>query len=73
MFVQVILGILTVKLGKLEFTQSHALNGFAGMIAIAVIYLNLTQRKDMTYLLYGIGSLFIMGLGIKAMLVGQVG
>ena len=27
--------------------------------------------KHRLYLLYGLGSLFIMGLGIRAMLVGQ--
>jgi hypothetical protein len=28
--------------------------------------------KHRLYLLYGLGSLFIAGLGIRAMLVGQV-
>jgi hypothetical protein len=71
MFVQVILGVIMVNRDKLEFPQFHAFYGFVGIIAIAIIYS--TQLKGKTYLLYGFGSLFIMGLGIRAMLVGQVG
>jgi hypothetical protein len=73
MFVQVILGVIMVNRDKLEFPQFHAFYGFVGIIAIAIIYSYRTQLKGKTYLLYGFGSLFIMGLGIRAMLVGQVG
>ena len=30
-----------------------------------------TQMRHRLYLLYGLGGLFLMGLGIRAMLVGQ--
>ena len=73
MFVQVILGVIMVNRDKLEFPQFHAFYGFVGIIAIAIIYSYRTQLKGKTYLLYGFGSLFIMGLGIRAMLVGQAG
>jgi hypothetical protein len=29
------------------------------------------QMRDRLYLLYGLGGLFVMGLGIRALLVGQ--
>ena len=44
--------------------------GFVAIIAIAIIYSYRNQLKGKLYLLYGGGSLFLMGLGIRAMLVG---
>ena len=71
MFVQVILGVIMVNRDKAVFPAFHAFYGFVGIIAIAVIYSYRAQLKGRTYLLYGFGGLFIMGLGIRAMLVGQ--
>ena len=70
-FVQVILGVVMVSRDKLEFPQFHAFYGFVSIIAVAVIYSYRTQLRGRTYLLYGFGGLFLMGLGIRAMLVGQ--
>jgi hypothetical protein len=39
-------------------------------MAVAIIYSYRNQLKGKLYLLYGGGSLFLMGLGIRAMLVG---
>ncbi|MGA1139128.1 MAG: hypothetical protein ACO3VN_03210 [Ilumatobacteraceae bacterium] len=71
MFVQVALGVAMVNKEKLMFPQFHAFYGFVGIIAIAIIYSYRAQLKSRVYLLYGFGGLFIMGLGIRAMLVGQ--
>ena len=71
MFVQVILGVIMVNRDKSVFPAFHAFYGFVGIIAIAIIYSYRAQLKGRTYLLYGFGGLFIMGLGIRAMLVGQ--
>ena len=46
---------------------------FVAIIAIAIIYSYRAQLKSRVYLLYGFGGLFIMGLGIRAVLVGQAG
>ncbi len=73
MFVQVILGVIMVNRDKAVFTAFHAFYGFVGIIAIAIIYSYRAQLKGRVYLLYGFGGLFIMGLGIRAMLVGQAG
>ena len=71
-FVQVTLGVILVNKYKLEFPQFHAFYGFVGIIAVAIIYSYRNQMKHRLYLLYGFGGLFIMGLGIRALLVGQV-
>jgi hypothetical protein len=72
MFVQVVLGVILVNKYKLEFPEFHAFYGFVGIIAIAIIYSYRNQMKHKLYLLYGFGGLFVMGLGIRALLVGQV-
>jgi len=71
MFVQVIFGVIMVNRDKAVFPAFHAFYGFVAIIAIAIIYSYRAQLKGRVYLLYGFGGLFIMGLGIRAMLVGQ--
>jgi hypothetical protein len=70
-FVQVGFGVALVNRDKLEFPAFHAFYGFVGVIAVAIIYSYRNQMKHKMYLLYGFGGLFLMGLGIRAMLVGQ--
>lgn len=72
-FVQVVLGVVMVNKYKVEFPQFHAFYGFVAIIAVAIIYSYRQQLKSRVYLLYGFGGLFLMGLGIRAMLVGQPG
>jgi hypothetical protein len=71
-FIQVALGVALVNRYKIEFPQFHAFYGFVGIIAVAIIYSYRNQMKHKLYLLYGLGGLFLMGLGIRALLVGQV-
>lgn len=70
-FVQVALGVILVNKQKLEFPAFHAFYGFVAIMAVAIIYSYRAQLKTRAYLLYGGGGLFLMGLGIRAMLVGQ--
>ena len=72
-FVQVVLGVAVVNRDKIEYPAFHAFYGFVAIIAIAIIYSYRAQLKSKMYVLYGFGGLFIMGLGIRAMLVGQAG
>ncbi|MFM9120466.1 MAG: hypothetical protein ACKOQT_09130 [Acidimicrobiaceae bacterium] len=72
-FIQVALGVAVVNRDKIEYPAFHAFYGFVAIIAIAIIYSYRAQLKSKMYLLYGFGGLFIMGLGIRAMLVGQAG
>ena len=68
-FVQVVLGALLVGREKVPLPEFHAFYGFVAIIAIAIIYSYRFQLKHRLYLLYGFGSLFVMGLGIRAMLI----
>jgi hypothetical protein len=70
-FAQVTFGVILVNKQKLEFPAFHAFYGFVAIIAVAIIYSYRFQLKSRMYLLYGGGGLFLMGLGIRAMLVGQ--
>ena len=69
-FVQVAMGVALVNKYKFGFPKFHAFYGFVAIIAVAIIYSYRPQLKGKTYLLYGGGGLFLMGLGIRAMLVG---
>jgi hypothetical protein len=69
--VQVAFGVAMVNKQKLEFPAFHAFYGFVAIMAVAIIYSYRLQLKGRVYLLYGFGGLFLMGLGIRAMLVGQ--
>ena len=70
-FVQVALGVGMVAGQGIEAPQFHMFYGFVAIIAVGIIYSYRQQMQHHVYLLYGLGSLFIMGLGIRAMLVGQ--
>jgi hypothetical protein len=72
MFVQVVFGVILVNRYEFEYPTFHAFYGFVGIIAIAIIYSYRIQMKHRLHLLYGLGGLFIMGLGIRAILVGQI-
>ena len=45
--------------------------GFVAIIAVGIIYSYRQQMRHRLYLLYGLGGLFVMGLGIRAILVGR--
>ena len=68
-FVQAALGAVLVGRYKVPLPEFHAFYGFVAIIAVAIIYSYRFQMKHRLYLLYGMGSLFVMGLGIRAMLV----
>ena len=69
-FVQVSLGVGMVAGQDIEAPQFHMFYGFLAIIAIGIIYSYRHQLSDHRYLLYGGGGLFVMGLGIRAMLLG---
>jgi hypothetical protein len=71
-FAQVAMGVGMVAGQGIEAPKFHMFYGFVAIIAIGIIYSYRQQMEKWLYLLYGGGSLFIMGLGIRAMIVGQV-
>ena len=69
-FVQVILGVVMVAGQDMEEESFHMFYGFVAIIAVAILYSYRQQLYRSQYLLYGVGGLFVMGLGIRALLVG---
>ena len=69
-FVQVAMGVGLVSGQGRQAPQFHMFYGFIAIIAVGVIYSYRNQLRNHLYLFYGGGGLFIMGLGIRAMLVG---
>lgn len=67
LFVEVALGV--ARLGQIEgeAPEFHTFYGFLTLIAVAILYGYRTQMDHIRHLLYGGGSLFIMGLAIRAM------
>jgi hypothetical protein len=70
-FVQVGLGVGMVAGQGIEAPQFHMFYGFVAIIAVGILYSYRQQLRHRLYLLYGFGGLFVMGLGIRALLVGQ--
>lgn len=70
-FIQVGLGVGMVAGQKIEAVQFHMFYGFVAIIAVGILYSYRQQLRHRLYLLYGFGGLFVMGLGIRALLVGQ--
>ena len=69
-FIQVALGVYLQAGENIEPPKFHMFYGFVAIIAVGLIYSYRAQMKPYRYLLYGFGGLFLMGLGIRAMLVG---
>ncbi|MEO8697099.1 MAG: hypothetical protein ABI658_26555 [Acidimicrobiales bacterium] len=69
-FVQVSLGVGMVAGQDIKAPQFHMFYGFLTIIAVTMIYGYRHQLSDRRYALYGGGGLFIMGLGIRAMILG---
>lgn len=71
-FAIAIVGVLMLDRYDLELDQFHALYGFSCIVAVGILYSYRGSPfvKDKVYVLYGLGSLFIMGLGIRAMYLG---
>ena len=70
-FVQAGLGVALVNKDKLEPQQFHLFYGFVAIIAVGILYSYRSTSpwvRQHQYLVYGLGSLFLMGLGIRAFL-----
>lgn len=69
-FIQVSLGVYLMSAKDIQPASFHMFYGFVAIIAVGIIYSYRQQLEHRLYLLYGIGGLFLMGLGIRAMLKG---
>ena len=68
--VQVVLGSMLIGIQHLDAPDFHAFYGFGTLIAAVIIYSYRPQMRHVKYLLYGLGSLFLMGMALRAMQVG---
>lgn len=68
-FAVAVVGVLIVNRYGVELDQFHALYGFSTILAVGILYSYRGSPfvRDKVHLLYGLGGLFIMGLGIRAM------
>lgn len=68
-FIQVIAGVIMVAHHGVKVEKFHMFYGFVAIAAVGIIYSYRSQMRHKIYLLYGVGSFFLMGLGIRAMLL----
>jgi len=68
-FVQAGLGAAIVNVDGIEVDDFHMLYGASAIVAVGILYSYRDQLREHLYLLYGFGGLFIMGLGIRAMVI----
>jgi uncharacterized membrane protein len=66
-FVQAVLGTVLITRYDFEADDMHVLYGFSAVIAVGILYSYRTSSfmKGKELPLYGVGSLFIMGLGLR--------
>ena len=63
--VQVLLGVTLQVREDIEGGQ-HQLYGFAAFASVGIIFAYRNEMRERPHLLYGLGSLWMMGLGIRA-------
>jgi hypothetical protein len=70
-FAQAITGTVLIARDDLEPEPLHALYGFSAVIAVGILYSYRTSpfMRGKQYLLYAVGSLFIMGLGLRELVL----
>jgi hypothetical protein len=70
MMIQVFLGVLLVSVDDFEPPRFHMFYGFVAFITVGLLYSYryVWKARGWTELAYGLGGLFIMGLGIRAVL-----
>ena len=68
--VQILLGVALVAGQHIEAPKFHMFYGFVAFASVGLLYGYRQEMRHRLYLLYGFGGLFLMGLGIRAMLVG---
>lgn len=66
-FVQVAVGIRLRAGVDNPNLSMHMFYGFVALFTVVIIYAYRAQLAAHRYLLYGLGGLFLMGLGIRAM------
>ncbi len=72
-FVQAGLGTWLIAREDRQAPDLHAVYGFSALVVVAIAYGYRHQLRHRLHLLYAGTGLFLMGLGIRAMIVDTVG
>lgn len=64
--VEVVAGVWLSAGEDLAAPEYHEFYGFVALISVGLIYSYRAQVKEFQHLLYGVGSLFLMGLALRA-------
>ena len=67
---QAFLGAGLVASEGLDPPEFHLLYGSAALIGVGIVYGYRHQVETRRHLIYGLAGLFLMGLGIRAMVIG---
>lgn len=67
--VQAVLGVLVLQVDGRDVEQLHVVYGFVALAAIGILYSYRQQIPEWQYVLYGAGGLFLMGMGIRGMIL----
>ena len=70
LFVQVGVGVAMVAGQGRPAAQFHMFYGFVALVTVGIINSYRQQLERWRYLLYGLGGLFLMGLGLRALAIG---
>lgn len=75
MMIQVVLGVLLVSVEDFSPPRFHMFYGFVAFITVGLLYSYryVWKARGWTELAYGLGGLFLMGLGIRAILQVSAG
>ncbi len=71
-FVQAGLGVGILEDEGIEAPRFHLFYGFVAIVAVAILYSYRSTSpwvRRNSYFVYGLGGLFLMGLGIRALLL----
>lgn len=70
-FVQAVIGAVLSQQDGVVLDDMHALYGFSAIVAAMILYAYRTSpfMRGKEHLLYGVGSLFIMGLGLRELVL----
>lgn len=63
---QVVTGVIRLSQMGIRTQDLHMFYGFLCLVCVGILYGYRTQLRDHVYLLYSGGSLFIMGMAIRA-------
>jgi len=67
--IQALLGVLVLQVDGREVEQLHVIYGFVSLASVGILYSYRQQIIQWQYLLYGCGGLFLMGMGIRGMIL----